>query len=74
MKLRYMLYGTVCIVMILVILICIWWFTTKAYTKEDFIVPAPYMVMAGLTSSGAVYYADIDVPMSPKWIKSSLSG
>jgi len=74
MKLRYMLYGTVCIVMIFVIVICIWWFTTSAYTKEDFIVPAPYMVMAGLTSSGTVYYADIDVPMSPKWIKSTISG
>ena len=74
MKLRYMLYGTVCIVMIFVIVICIWWFTTSAYTKEDFIVPAPYMVMAGLTSGGVVYYADIDVPMSPKWVKSSLAG
>lgn len=33
----------------------------------------PYIVMVGLTSDGDVYYADIDVPMNPKWIK-SLSG
>ena len=51
----------------MVAFICIWWFTAKSY-REDFIVPAPYVVMVGITSGGLTYYADIDVPMSPKWI------
>jgi len=54
----------------MVAFICIWWFAAKSY-REDFIVPAPYMVMVGMTSIGDVYYADIDVPMSPKWIYSA---
>jgi hypothetical protein len=64
-----MLYGTVCIVLIITILISFWWLLQKPYTKEDFIVPAPYLVMAAIDLSGAVYYADVDVPISPKWIK-----
>lgn len=71
--LQYMLYSTVCIVSLIIVFICFWWFTAKPYTKEDFIVAAPYVVMAGLTSNGAVYYADIDVPMSPKWINTGRS-
>lgn len=27
-----------------------------------------------MTTSGDIYYADIDVPLQPKWIKSALSG
>lgn len=72
--LQYILYATVCIVSIFVALICMWWFTQKPYTKEDFIVPSPYLVMVGMTSSGGVFYADVDVPMNPKWINTALSG
>ena len=72
--LQYILYGTVCIVSFLIALICIWWFLEKPYTKEDFIIPAPYVVMAGLTSKGEVYYADIDATISPKWIYTRISG
>ena len=72
--LQYILYGTVCIVSFLIALICIWWFLEKPYTKEDFIIPAPYVVMAGLTSTGEVYYADIDATISPKWIYTRISG
>ena len=72
--LQYILYGTVCIVSLMIALICIWWFLEKPYTKEDFIVAAPYVVMVGITSTGGVYYADIDVPMSPKWINTGLTG
>jgi hypothetical protein len=71
--LQYALYATVCIVSFIIVLICFWWFTSP-YTKEDFIVAAPYVVMVGLTSTGTVYYADIDVPMSPKWINTGLTG
>ena len=72
--LQYVLYSTVCIVSLIIVFICFWWFTAKPYTKEDFIVAAPYVVMVGLTSTGAVYYADIDVPMSPKWINTGITG
>jgi len=70
-QLQYMLYGTVCIVLIIILLMCVWWFLHKPYTKEDFIVPAPYLVMAGITADGKVYYADIDTPVSPKWIETN---
>ena len=72
--LHYMLYSTVCIVSILIALIIVWWFSQKPYTKEDFVIPSPYVVMVGLTADGVVYYADIDVPMSPKWLISQVSG
>lgn len=71
-QLQYMLYGTVCIVLIITVLICFWWLLQKPYTKEDFIVPAPYLVMAAISTDNKVYYADVDVPISPKWIKMEL--
>lgn len=52
-------------------MIFFWWFTGKPYTMESFITPAPYMVMVGI-AGGQVYYADVDVPMSPKWIPTGL--
>jgi len=67
--LRYMLYATVCIVSLIIVLICLWWATTKYYTKEDFIVPAPYMMMAAINEKGDVFYADMDVPINPRWIR-----
>jgi hypothetical protein len=63
----------VCIVSLIIALIFFWWFTGKPYTKENFATPMPYIVLVGLTTGGDVYYADIDVPMNPKWIK-TLSG
>jgi hypothetical protein len=58
-----------CIVSLIIALIFFWWFTGKPYTRENFATPVPYMILVGL-SGGDVYYADIDVPMNPKWIKS----
>ena len=72
-QLQYMLYGTVCIVLIITILIYSWWLLQKPYTKEDFIVPAPYLVMAAISTDNKVYYADVDVPISPKWIQTNLA-
>ena len=66
--LRYMLYTTVCIVSLIIVLTCLWWFTTSPYTKEDFIVPAPYLAMAAIDSVGTLFYADIDVPINPRWV------
>lgn len=71
-NLRYMLYATVCIVMLIIVLISLWWSMAKPYTKEDFIVPAPYVVMAGISTGGDVYYADIDVPINPRWVNTGL--
>lgn len=71
--LRYMLYATVCIVMLIIVLISLWLCMAKPYTKEDFIVPAPYVVMAGISSTGAVYYADVDVPINPRWVNTGLT-
>ena len=68
-----MLYTTVCIVMLIIVLISLWWFMAKPYTKEDFIVPAPYVVMAGISSTGVVYYADVDVPINPRWVNTGLT-
>jgi hypothetical protein len=73
-SLHYILYATVCIVSFIIALILIWWFLEKPPTKEDFIVASPYMVMVGLKSDGTVHYADVDVPMNPKWIASGLTG
>jgi hypothetical protein len=67
--LRYMLYSTICIVTVMVALIFFVWFTSKPYTMESFATKAPYMVLVGLTADGKVYYADVDVPIQPKWIE-----
>ena len=72
-SLQHMLYATICVVSVIIGLLVLWWVTSKPYTEENFISLMPHIVMIGLTSSGDVYYADIDVPMQPKWIKSSLS-
>jgi hypothetical protein len=73
--LRYMLYSTICIVTVMVALIFFVWFTSKPYTMESFATKAPYMVLVGLTADGKVYYADVDVPIQPKWIEvASLTG
>jgi hypothetical protein len=73
-SLRHVLYATMCVLMLIIALIFFWWFTGKGYTVESFITPSPYMVLVGITSGGELYYADIDVPMQPKWIKSALTG
>ncbi len=62
-----------CIVILIIALIAFWWFTTPPI-EEGFATPMPYMVLVGLTAGGAVYYADIDVPMQPKWILTNLTG
>jgi len=72
-SLRYILYSMLCIVSLIIALTLLWWFTTPPVT-EEFATPMPYIVFVGLTSSGAVYYADVDVPIQPKWILSSLTG
>lgn len=72
--LLYISYCTICIVLLIIALIFFWWFTGKPYTKESFIVKAPYMVLVGKTTDGKVYYADVDVPMKPKWIDTGLTG
>ena len=69
--LRYMLYSTICIVSVVVALIFFVWFTSKPYTMESFATKAPYMVLVGLTADGKVYYADVDVPIQPKWIEAA---
>ena len=63
-----------CIVSLIIALIFFWWFTHRPYTKENFATPMPYIVMVGLTSDGKVYYADMDVPIQPKWIETTLTG
>lgn len=70
--LLYILYSTICIVLFIISLLFFWWFTAKPY--EGFITPMPYIIFVGVTSGGAVYYADIDVPMSPKWIANGITG
>ena len=76
--LRYTLYSTICIVTVMVALIFFVWFTSKPYTMESFATKAPYMVLVGLATDGndgKVYYADVDVPIQPKWIEAaSLTG
>ena len=72
--LQYMLYATVCIVTLLVALLCMWWFMETPYTKEDFLVPAPFMVMVGLATDGRVYYADVDATLAPKWVYTGIGG
>jgi len=69
--LRYMLYSTICIVTVMVALIFFVWFTSKPYTMESFATKSPYMVLVGLTADGKVYYADVDVPIQPKWIEAA---
>jgi hypothetical protein len=64
----------VCIVSLIIALIFFWWFTHRPYTKENFATPMPYIVMVGLTTGGRIYYADMDVPIQPKWIETSLTG
>ena len=59
----------------MVALIFFVWFTSKPYTMESFATKAPYMVLVGLATDGKVYYADVDVPIQPKWIEAaSLTG
>lgn len=70
-SLQYILYYIICITLLIIALIFFWWFTGKPYTKENFVTPAPYMVLVGLTATGDVYYADVDVPMAPKWVKNT---
>ena len=70
--LQYILYSTVCIVSLIIGLICIWWFLEKPYTKEDFAVPPPFIVLVGLGQNGTAYYADIDATTHPKWINSGI--
>lgn len=72
--LRYILYATGGIVLLIFALTFFWWFTHKPYTAEPFVAPMQYVVMVGITGSGAVYYADIDTPMRPKWVLSTLTG
>ena len=49
----------------------IWWFTA---VKEGFETTAPaFLVLVGKTSAGVIYYADVDVPFTPKWQASSLT-
>lgn len=55
----------------MVALIFFVWFTSKPYTMENFATKAPYMVLVGLTADGKVYYADVDVPIQPKWIEAA---
>ena len=69
--LRYMLYSTICIVTVIVALIFFEWFTSKPYTMESFATQAPYMILVGVTAGGEVYYADVDVPIQPKWIRAA---
>ena len=66
--LHYVLYTTVCIVSLIIVFICFWWFTAKPYSKEDFIMPAPYLVMVAVSTNGKFYYADIDVPLNTRFI------
>ncbi len=69
--LRYMLYSTICIVTVVVALIFFEWFTSKPYTMESFATQAPYMILVGVTAGGEVYYADVDVPIQPKWARAA---
>ena len=69
--LRYVLYYTICIVCLVLALWGIWWFTA---IKEGFETTAPaFLVLVGKTSTGGLYYADVDVPFTPKWQASSLT-
>lgn len=69
--LRYVLYNTICIVCLVLAVWAIWWFTAL---KEGFETTAPpFLVLVGKTSTGALYYADVDVPFTPKWQASSLT-
>jgi len=50
----------------------LWMFTA---VKEGFEGAAPpFLVLVGKTSRGDIYYADVDVPFTPKWHRSSLPG
>ena len=69
--LLYILYATMCIVLFIISLIFLWWFTAKPI--ESFVAPMPFLVFVGITSTGAVHYADVDVPMNPKWISTGLT-
>ena len=67
----YILYYIMCMAVLIIAITFFWWFTAIPYTMEPFITPNAYIIMVGLTNTGQVYYADIDVPMSPKWILST---
>jgi hypothetical protein len=69
--LLHILYATICIVLFIISLLFFWWFTAK---PEGFITPMPYVIFVGVASDGAVYYADVDVPMSPKWVANGITG
>ena len=68
---RHILYYTVCIVFLVLALMALWMFTA---VKEGFEgTTPPFLVLVGKTSTGAIYYADVDVPFTPKWHLSALT-
>ena len=53
-SIQYILYGTLCIVSLVIALLVFWWITGKPYTVEDFSTQMPYMVLVGLTGTGEI--------------------
>ncbi|NBO71792.1 hypothetical protein EBV26_15135 [bacterium] len=65
--LRYILYGMVYIVLCFIAVCFLQWFT-KPVVEEGFAESAQNLVFAGIGGS-TVYFADVDVPINPRWIQ-----
>jgi hypothetical protein len=67
--LRYILYGMVYIVICFFAVYFLQWFT-KPVVEEGFAESMQDLVFAGIGSGGStVYFADVDVPINPRWIQ-----
>ena len=67
--LRYILYGMVYIVLCFFAVHFLQWFT-KPVVEEGFAESMQNLVFAGIGSGGStVYFADVDVPIHPRWIQ-----
>lgn len=69
--LRHILYYTICIVFFV---FSIWALRLFIGIKEGFETTGPpFLILVGKTAAGAIYYADVDVPFTPKWQASALT-